>query len=176
MLQASAPRLPEYALPLFPGSFRSDPLGILRLGDPVLDILDPRCGEDRFHVVVLVACAQHCCNGFFVGLARQQRIAPLVLRAERAEPFLLRHQRRRAAALMAQKKRLGPFGAQDEGRDPLLARKAHEKAVAAMLRAGHQYDHVKAILAAARIEDVEDWIAEAEDAEGIGAEGTGEQW
>jgi regulatory protein len=83
---------------------------------------------------------------------------------------------RRAAALMAQKRRLGPFGARAEGLDPLARRKAHEKAVAAMLRAGHQYDHVKVILAATRIEDVEEWIAEAEDADGIGAEGTGEQW
>lgn len=83
---------------------------------------------------------------------------------------------RRAAALMAAKRRLGPFGARAEGLDPLLARKAHEKAVAAMLRAGHQYDHVKVILAAARIEDVEEWIAEAEDADVIGSEGTGEQW
>ena len=73
---------------------------------------------------------------------------------------------RRAAALMAQKKRLGPFGAQVEGGDPLARRKAHEKAVAAMLRAGHQYDHVKVILAAARAEDVEDWVAEAAEDEG----------
>lgn len=72
---------------------------------------------------------------------------------------------RRAAALMAQKKRLGPFAGQAEGCDPLAARKAHEKAVAAMLRAGHQYDHVKCILAAARAEDVEDWIAEADEAD-----------
>jgi regulatory protein len=78
---------------------------------------------------------------------------------------------RRAAALMAKKKRLGPFGAPPEARDPLLARKAHEKAVAAMLRAGHQYEHVKAVLAARGIAEVEDWIAEAQE-----AEGTDEQW
>jgi regulatory protein len=75
---------------------------------------------------------------------------------------------RRAAALMAKKRRLGPFGAGAEGLDPLSKRKAHEKAVAAMLRAGHQYDHVKVILAAPRVEDVEQWIAEAE--------GTDEAW
>lgn len=78
---------------------------------------------------------------------------------------------RRAAALMARKKRLGPFGAGGEGMDPLAQRKAHEKAVAAMLRAGHQYDHVKVILAATRPDAVEDWIAEAQE-----AEGTDEQW
>jgi regulatory protein len=78
---------------------------------------------------------------------------------------------RRAAALMAQKKRLGPFGARAEGLDPLAARKAHEKAVAAMLRAGHQYDHVKAVLAARSSAELEEWIAEAQE-----AEGTDEQW
>ena len=74
---------------------------------------------------------------------------------------------RQAAALMARKRRLGPFGAGAEGLDPLARRKAHEKAVAAMLRAGHQYDHTKFILAAARTEDVEQWLAEAGDEEGI---------
>ena len=74
---------------------------------------------------------------------------------------------RQAAALMARKKRLGPFGAQVEAPDPLAKRKAHEKAVAAMLRAGHQYDHVKHILAAASAQDVEDWVAEAADEEGM---------
>lgn len=73
---------------------------------------------------------------------------------------------RRAAALMAQKRRIGPFGVAAEG-DPLAKRKAHEKAVAAMLRAGHQYEHARFILAAARLEDVEEWIGEVADEEGI---------
>jgi len=69
---------------------------------------------------------------------------------------------RRAAVLMAQKRRLGPFGAAMEDiADPLARNKAREKAVAAMLRAGHQYGHVKAILAARGIEEVEEWLAEA---------------
>ncbi len=74
---------------------------------------------------------------------------------------------RRAAVLMARKRRLGPFGRAEDEADPLAAGKTREKAVAAMLRAGHQYEHVKAILAAARIEDVEEWLAEAGDDEGI---------
>lgn len=82
---------------------------------------------------------------------------------------------RRAAALMAQKKRLGPFGAQVEGRDPLTARKAHEKAVAAMLRAGHQYDHTRFILAARTSEDIEEWIDEAFEASGD-EEGIEDRW
>ena len=69
---------------------------------------------------------------------------------------------RRAAALMAQKKRLGPWGGDKAApSDPLARRKAHEKAVAAMLRAGHQYDHVRFILAASRTEDVDQWLDEA---------------
>jgi regulatory protein len=74
---------------------------------------------------------------------------------------------RRAAALMAAKRRLGPFGAQAGDADLLAARKAHEKAVAAMLRAGHQYEHVKFILAAGSAHDVEEWVAEAADEEGM---------
>lgn len=75
---------------------------------------------------------------------------------------------RRAAAVMAQKKRLGPWAREAVGAsDPLAARKAHEKAVAAMLRAGHQYDHVRFVLAAARPEAVEEWIDEAADQEGF---------
>lgn len=71
---------------------------------------------------------------------------------------------RRAAALMAQKKRLGPWSnGSKSAADPLIARKAHEKAVAAMLRAGHDYAHVKFILAAASAGDVEQWLDEAAD-------------
>lgn len=76
---------------------------------------------------------------------------------------------RRAAAVMAHKRRLGPFGARgDAAADPLARRKAHEKAVAAMLRAGHDYDHVRFILGTERPEDVARWIDEAADAEGTG--------
>jgi regulatory protein len=76
---------------------------------------------------------------------------------------------RRAAVLMAQKRRLGPFGAgRDTHADPLLARKAHEKAVAAMLRAGHDYAHVRFILDAAGMDELEAWLDEAADEEGTG--------
>jgi hypothetical protein len=70
---------------------------------------------------------------------------------------------------------LGPFGAQVEGRDPLTMRKAHEKAVAAMLRAGHQYDHTRFILAARTSEDIEEWIDEAFEASGD-EEGIEDRW
>lgn len=75
---------------------------------------------------------------------------------------------RRAAALMARKRRLGPFGAQAADGDPIAARKAHEKAVAAMLRAGHQYEHARFILGARSPEEIEEWVGEAADEEGIG--------
>ena len=74
---------------------------------------------------------------------------------------------RRAAALMARKRRLGPYAASPPGEgDPLGQRKAHEKAVAAMLRAGHQYEHTKFILAARAVEEIEEWLAEAGEDEG----------
>ncbi len=72
---------------------------------------------------------------------------------------------RRAAVLMAQKRRMGLW-ANVSTADPLSLRKAHEKAVAAMLRAGHQYAHVRFILAAERDEDVAQWLDEAADEEG----------
>ena len=86
----------------------------------------------------------------------------------RAETAPAEAARRRAAVLMAQKRRLGLFGdGREDSADPLSARKAHEKAVAAMLRAGHQYDHARFILAATRPEAVEEWIDEAADQEGM---------
>lgn len=75
--------------------------------------------------------------------------------------------RRRAAVLMAQKRRIGPYGVvRDEAADPLSARKAHEKAVAAMLRAGHDYEHVRFILAATDEERIAQWLDEAAEQEG----------
>lgn len=78
---------------------------------------------------------------------------------------------RRAAALMARKRRLGPYGARADNPDPLIARKAHEKAVAAMLRAGHQYEHTRFILAAEAVADVDEWLAEAGDDDDEGMNG-----
>lgn len=71
---------------------------------------------------------------------------------------------RRAAMLLARKRRFGPF-ASDGGKieDPMERRKAHEKQVAAMLRAGHLFDHVRFILDAHEKADIEEWVREAED-------------
>ena len=76
--------------------------------------------------------------------------------------------RRRAAVLMAQKRRLGPFGAgRADSADPLALRKAHEKAVAAMLRAGHDYEHVRFILDCPGEAAIAQWLDEAAEAEGM---------
>lgn len=76
--------------------------------------------------------------------------------------------RRRAAVLMAQKRRIGPFGEPaDEDADRLEQRKAREKAVAAMLRAGHDYEHVRFILDCTGMAAIEQWLDEAAEAEGI---------
>ena len=74
--------------------------------------------------------------------------------------------RRRAAVLMAQKRRLGPFGPEPDG-DALAIRKAREKAVAAMLRAGHDYEHVRFILDCSGEAAITQWLDEAAEAEGM---------
>lgn len=72
---------------------------------------------------------------------------------------------RRAALLLARKRGFGPFariaGEPDEA--PEAARKRREKQVAAMLRAGHLYDHIQFILAASDPETLEEWVIEAEE-------------
>ncbi len=73
---------------------------------------------------------------------------------------------RRAAILLARKRGFGPFGRAVEEDEPVEARhKRREKQVAAMLRAGHQYEHAAFILDAAATEEIDDWLAEAEDDE-----------
>lgn len=75
---------------------------------------------------------------------------------------------RRAAALLAKKRRFGPYAithaipAEDEP-SPEEHRKLREKQVAAMLRAGHMFDHVRFIMDAASEDEIEEWLEEAED-------------
>ena len=70
--------------------------------------------------------------------------------------------RRRAAVRLAEKRRLGPFSRDDAPHDPRI----REKAIAAMLRAGHELAHARFILEAATQDDIADWLAEAESADG----------
>ena len=77
--------------------------------------------------------------------------------------------RRQAAILLARKRGFGPFGnrlasSEDQGEAENEARrKQREKQVAAMLRAGHEYDDVRFIIDAAGTDEIEAWLSEAED-------------
>lgn len=75
---------------------------------------------------------------------------------------------REAAALLAKKRRFGPYARFHDGMDavpdpqnPEDLRKKREKQVAAMLRAGHQFDHVRFIMDASSVAMIEQWIEEA---------------
>ena len=63
---------------------------------------------------------------------------------------------REAALRYARRRRLGPF-ARDRSDDP----KRREKAIAAMLRAGHGFDAARAMLDARNEAEAEEWVAEA---------------
>ena len=73
---------------------------------------------------------------------------------------------RRAAMLLAKKRGFGPFARQSfEDEDFEAQRKRREKQIAAMLKAGHLYEHVQFILKASEVMDIEDWVLEAEEDE-----------
>ena len=66
---------------------------------------------------------------------------------------------RRAALALAMKRRFGPFG------PPPADRAAREKQIAAMLRAGHPLDFVRALMAASDAEAAQDWAGAADEDE-----------
>lgn len=67
---------------------------------------------------------------------------------------------REAARIFAQRRQFGPFGAErDEPAD--AARKRREKQLAAMVRAGHDFDTARQVVDAASEEEIEEWVAEA---------------
>lgn len=77
---------------------------------------------------------------------------------------------REAAALLAKKRRFGPFSdklraneenAREGGYRDNNTHKLREKQVAAMLRAGHKMEHVRFIMDAVGITDLEQWVKEA---------------
>ena len=73
-------------------------------------------------------------------------------------------QRRQAALVLARKRGFGPFGQQaDMG--PEEARKLREKRLAALVRAGHDFDIARRIVEARTVEELEEWVAEARDEE-----------
>ena len=74
---------------------------------------------------------------------------------------------RRAAMFLARKRRFGPYSRDiaDPEEHPSAAHKRREKQIAAMLRAGHIYEHAQFILEASSPEAIEEWVIEAEDDE-----------
>ena len=69
----------------------------------------------------------------------------------------------RAAALaMARKRRFGPFAVSDQIHDEKQKQDRKQKQIAAMLRAGHSFDTVRAIMDAQSAEAAEVWAADAQ--------------
>nr|WP_298931081.1 RecX family transcriptional regulator [uncultured Erythrobacter sp.] len=77
---------------------------------------------------------------------------------------------REAAALLAKKRRFGVYSDKLRANEERIhegslrdvnSHKLRDKQVAAMLRAGHKMDHVRFIMDAPGIEDVEQWVTEA---------------
>ncbi len=66
-------------------------------------------------------------------------------------------QSRRAALAFARRRRLGPFGA-----GPLDPR-TREKQLAALVRAGHEFDAARAMVDAANEKEAEEWASSAQD-------------
>ena len=67
---------------------------------------------------------------------------------------------RRAAMVMARKRGFGPFANSD--RTDTLDPKLRDKHIAAMLRAGHDFEIVRFIVHSACVDEVEQWVSEAE--------------
>lgn len=75
---------------------------------------------------------------------------------------------RRAAVLLARKRGFGPFGHRIDPEAELdIQRGVKEKQIAAMLRAGHDFETVRFIIDAAAREDIEAWLEEAEAEYGV---------
>lgn len=70
--------------------------------------------------------------------------------------------RREAATAYARRRRLGPFAREPHG---LTDRALHQKQLAALLRAGHDSEHARHVLAAAAPGELDEWIGEAREEE-----------
>ena len=73
-------------------------------------------------------------------------------------------EKRVAVQTLAKKRRFGPYFVPKFGGD-VLDRDRREKQIAALLRAGHGFDAVRAVINAKDIAAVEQWVAEARDEE-----------
>ena len=70
--------------------------------------------------------------------------------------------KRRAVLVLARKRGFGPFG-QSRDAGPEEARKLREKQLAALVRAGHDFDHARRAIDARTVEELEEWVAQAPD-------------
>ena len=70
-------------------------------------------------------------------------------------------ERREALLAYLRRRRFGPFRAPPADESPETAHKAREKQLAAILRAGHSFDHARQGVEASSEAELEEWIAEA---------------
>ena len=70
--------------------------------------------------------------------------------------------RRESALTLARRRRFGPYD-KSAAQGSEEAHKLREKRLAAMVRAGHDFDAARHVLDAASIEELEEWVAEARD-------------
>ena len=68
-------------------------------------------------------------------------------------------ERRAAIVALARRRRFGPYG-EPPPKDAEAAHELREKRLAALLRAGHDFDAARRVLEAATIEELEEWVAE----------------
>lgn len=69
---------------------------------------------------------------------------------------------RQAAAAFARRRRFGPFDTALRDDDPAARFNLREKQLAAMVRAGHDFDKARRVIEAASVGELEEWCAEAE--------------
>lgn len=74
------------------------------------------------------------------------------------------HARREAVAALARKRRFGPFAKEDVRQDAAWPRR-REKQLAAMIRAGHDFDHARRAIDAPDPEALDEWVDEAREEE-----------
>ena len=69
--------------------------------------------------------------------------------------------RREALLAYVRRRRFGPFRTAPAAEGPEAAHKAREKQLAAILRAGHSFDHARYAVEARSEAELEEWVAEA---------------
>jgi regulatory protein len=134
--------------------------------DPAIDALVGRFVEKSW--VDDAAYGRAKAQGLLARGYGPRRIEQALRAADLAES--LRHElgpdevgRREAVVAYARRRGLGPFGA-SEPHDADARHRLREKRLAALLRAGHEFDAARRVLDAASIEELEQWVAEAQDA------------